>query len=689
MGKVVYILFWLLLFLDFSYLSYFCDLSNQSLAFFVFQSLLLTGLLFVLFRETPACSLRPEGPIFVSDRIFGGLLLAGCGWRTLASFWGHPWPTGDEALQAFLGLHLSNHWEWRYFYTVGQHPPLSIWISAFLLSWFPSAHFFFGSCSALVGLLTLWVWTTSIRKFLPRDLGVMFGALMALSFWPVFSGEFYLQMVPLFEGMVLWAAGQYFERTDRIQKRWMAFIWGTLTGLGFFTYSSWVAVALASLLFFLLSFKKEKDVSSVFFYFVPFALTSAPFFYFAVQERFGAHLFEIALTNSTFSFAQKGENLVSYWTSLWWGPLSRNASNGPVWGGFLNPILGVFFFRGLLGLWKNFRDPLSWGLSSILVWSMVPGMITADYPSLYRIIQVMPWVLIVASLGLWAFYREWSKFSWGRPLVAALLFFSILLDGVHWAKANGLSWPSFRSSSEDPTQAQNQRIYRDLQERALAQGPGLIFCDFLLLSRNHSLSVETYPFNAALNPRRDPQKARWAALIVNRHQEGPLSKRFPLIQWIPLPSGQPEEDGGLSLGFLPLDPSVRPLIDPWVKAHRFFHERQFEAESILNDPVLYQKAAQDLVLGYPLMEGDPFLESLYGPWIAQYHFRDGLGPNLQALRRALEKGYPTADLFLKYGNFLYLNGQKAEALKAYSLAAKTQPNYTNAQDILDYLQKNH
>ncbi|HVZ81653.1 MAG TPA: hypothetical protein VHE12_12765 [bacterium] len=673
------------MFIDLCYLSYGCDLSKMGAYALGSHGLFMFATLYGLSKGITSKRSAREGSVSGPSPMTVLLFLGVVGYRILVPWWGHPWPTGDEALQGFLGIHLAEHWEWRYFYTVGQHPPLSIWIYTAFLGKFIPVRLFLAASAALVSVATFLVWTFVIRRLLPKQGAGWFGFLMAFGFWPVYAGEFYLQMVPFFEGVVLWMAVLCLTAQGMKRKRWAALGWGTATGLGFFTYASWVGVAIASILFFLWAYKKNKDFRSALLYFISLAITIGPFLYFAVREGFGAHWIEIALTSPNFSIQQKLSNVVSYWTALWFGALVKNASNAPAWGGFLNPILGLAFFRGILGVFKG-KDVRERVLLVLFVWCLAPGMATSDYPGLYRIVQAMPWALIIVVLGLVAFYREWTKLRWGPLVFSLFLVLSMGLDAFHLARANNFD-SGLRRGPSSPDQRVNQEAFLALQRKSVEEGPGLIFSDFLLLSRNHSLTVETYPFNAALNPKLDPPQAHWAALIVNRHLEDALSKRLPQVQWLPLPSGQVEEDGGLVLGLVPLGPKEPAFLGKWLQAHRFFHERQFEAECILNDPEIYQKAAHALERGYPLMAGDPFLESLYGEWVAQYHFKEGLGPNLQALHRAIRKGYPTANLYWKYGNFLYLVGQKAKAQEAYSMAVRSRPNYTDAQLILDQIRK--
>jgi hypothetical protein len=49
-----------------------------------------------------------------------------------------------------------------------------------------------------------------------------------------------------------------------------------------------------------------------------------------------------------------------------------------------------------------------------------------------------------------------------------------------------------------------------------------------------------------------------------------------------------------------------------------------------------------------------------------------------AIQRALQKGYPTAHLYCKLGNFYYVEGDLRDARDAYAMAMKKNPDYTIA-----------
>ncbi|HXL74072.1 MAG TPA: hypothetical protein VN963_10670, partial [bacterium] len=108
------------------------------------------------------------------------LIAAGLLLRSLR-FWAFPqWPLFDESSSIQFALELNQHWDWKFFYTDGQIPPLLIWATGILLkfsqNYFFSLEFpnFFVSCLTL--LAGLWV----SRRFLPENLSFLSTAFLAL-----------------------------------------------------------------------------------------------------------------------------------------------------------------------------------------------------------------------------------------------------------------------------------------------------------------------------------------------------------------------------------------------------------------------------------------------------------------------------------------------------------------------------
>ena len=595
------------------------------------------------------------------------------------------WPIGDEALQGFLGLYLSQHWSWQFFYTVGQHPPLSVWTYAFFCKFFNSALSLFRTVPAVVSVLTAMAGYFAARQFFSKSFAFLFGCLMAFSFWPLFTGRFYLQFVPFFELMDLALMGLWLKCTDPAWKSRYSIFVGGWTGLGFFTYTSWMVVAVLMAGWFswvALKDKKGRYLQDLICFWVSFLVTLCPFLCAAVTEGFGAHWGDVVFSNGQFPIPHKAAVFLSYWTSLFWGSLQTDVSYGPSWGGILNPLLATCFGLGLVIAFKTLKKTEFLFFSATFVLLMAPGLATADYPCMDRVIQVMPLLLLVAAIGLKQVLEMVHPISRRWAFLGFFLIPSFGLDFYHLVKPNLIAAPfphfEFKNKADDP----NFEAYEVLLQESRKKGPGLIFSDFLLLSRNHSLTVATYGFNGCLNPRIAPQNCHWAAVITNIHYQPYLNRRFPDSSWHRLGLGPEDTDGGLVVGIFPVDPKNGEVFSRWKTAHDYFHNLNFEAENILNSPVLYRHAVEELAGGYALMGNDPYLESCYGEWVAQYHQGADLSPNIQAIQRALRKGYPAANLYYKLGNFLFLNRQSEQARKAYLMAVKCEPNYTSAQEIL-------
>src|ERR1019366_6219922 len=165
---------------------------------------------------------------------------------------------------------------------------------------------------------------------------------------------------------------------------------------------------------------------------------------------------------------------------------------------------------------------------------------------------------------------------------------------------------------------------------------------------NTTLSVITYPFNAARNPRLDASQVKWAALFINVNYRPYLQKRFPDSRWEWVAEDLNVNDGGYAVVIIPITTENRGVIDQWAKVHSLMQETNllWYSQSRLNWPAIFQS----LQNAYPLSQTDPFLESIYWEKMAAYYykkvdFKDCINAYLQAINR----GYPTAGLCFKLG----------------------------------------
>ncbi|HJT23239.1 MAG TPA: hypothetical protein VJ873_01590, partial [bacterium] len=358
------------------------------------------------------------------------------------------------------------------------------------------------------------------------------------------------------------------------------------------------------------------------------------------------------------------------------------ASYGPTWGGVFNPVLGGCFLLGSVELYWMRSTPMARALAFAFFIFLLPGFLAADHVEMFRIIPVMPILLVIAAFGIQRLLMAVP--GQRRVLVLAVLIgASFLTDFYHLMGPPGLGAASATGMRQNIGD-ESFEAYKILKDVEAQRGPGLVFTEFLPLSRGHNLRVAVYPFNAADNPRVDPGPVDWAAVIVNAHYESFLGKRFPGSQWHRIEIGN-REDGGLAVGILPLNPGNRAAVQKWLRAHDFIHQLGVQSENMMNNPLFYRSVVQRLTEGYPLMAGDPFLESIYGEWVAQYHYTHGMDGNISALQRAIAKGYPAANLYYKLGNFYYWNHDPPKAKQAYLMAAQCRPNYTNAGEVLTTL----
>jgi len=584
----------------------------------------------------------------------------------------HFWPTGDEGLNGFLALSLCRHWSWHFFYAVGELPPLLTWLLtlgyrlstlAFFVLWFPPA---------LFSALALGAGYAAARLFFSRSLATIFGILLAFSFWPLESGRFCHQgiLMPFWEVICFYLLGRYLKASPRNRGRRALFL-GLWTGLGTLTFPAWLAVLPLAVFTFLLTQVRDfqKNRKPVLIWGLGLALGGLPFILASLREGYGHHLLDASAASGWFSLAHQWRTHAAYLSCFFWGAPPEGASYGPFWGGMLNPILGAGFFLGAFELFRLRKVffPKWWVLAAGFFF--LPGLLASDYVELNRVLQVMPLLLLTAAFGFQRLYLDLGRRA--LPVVLLLLAVSFGLDMIHLDKS--------RTPLVKITDA-NYAAYQVLDAQRAKEGPGLIFSDFLLLSHGHSLSACVYPFNAAVNPRLNPGAARWAAVIVNSHYERFLAARFPGSTWVKTPLEDGE--GGLVVGILPVTDANQELFSRWKAVHDYFGTLNLEAEQVANSQVEYQKTLARLPEGYARVAGDPFLESIFGEWMAQYHYGADYSRNIEALRRAVTRGYPAAHLYFKLGNFLWVDGKTREARQAYTQSVALDPETTGAAQAL-------
>lgn len=217
-------------------------------------------------------------------------------------------------------------------------------------------------------------------------------------------------------------------------------------------------------------------------------------------------------------------------------------------------------------------------------------------------------------------------------------------------------------------------------------GPGFIFTDFDFdCPNNTTLSVATYPFNAARNPLIAPDRVRWAAIFINANYRPFLEKRFPSSKWYWVGEGLGEKDGGYALAIIPMTPDNQGDIQRWGRAHELMQETNLLWYS--QCPVQWPDIFQSLQKVYPIASTDPFLESVYWEKTAAYYykkvdFKDCTNAYLQALNH----GYPSAGLFFKLADLLLALKDPQDAMIYFRYATRAPFDLTMASSGLYQLE---
>ncbi len=591
------------------------------------------------------------------------------------------WPTGDEALHGFLALSLLKNWNWQFFYTVGEHPPLLIWALALFFKIFKSPFVALWLLPALFSAIAVLLGYFWGLKFLSKSASILFTFLLAFSFWPIYSSRFCHQglFIPFWEFSSFLLMYRWIKSPLKPKPILWPSLLGIWCGLGTFTFISWIFV-LIFLLIVILILAYKKLISNSILFFIFLVLGSLPFAVASFREGYGHHLVDSSALGNWFSNSHQVITHLSYITSLFWGSLQSDTSYGPTWGGILNPILASCFFIGVLGLYQQRHETRSKCIALALTLCLLPSFLSGDYVELNRIIQVMPFLLLIVVLGLQMLLLEIRGGKWRIIALLGLLGLSSFLDGAHLLKP---AMEYFKIKTVDAGASLNPdlKAYQILNSIRLNQGPGVIFTDFLPVKYGHSLFVTTYPFNSAFNPELDPGKASWAAILTNIQYQPFLAKRFPESKWYWVGNGPPSLEGGLALGVLSITQDNREVMDNWMKAQMIFHQLQLEGEGSYNQKRTYDQSIQNLIKSYDGVKGDRFMEASYWEWVSQYYFRPSYLENIAALQNAIQKGYPAVHLYQKLSLLLSQQHRTVEAHGALQTALELEPKFKIGNDL--------
>lgn len=600
------------------------------------------------------------------------------------------YPTLDETNVGSFAIALTEKWDWRFFYTFGQVPPLPVWTTALLLKAGASPLFSFWFPSAVVSALTVVAGFFAAREFFPRSFALLAAGLLAFGYWPLLMGRVCHNGIWL----PLWFCGclYFLGRFLKAPGKGAAVRLGFAAGLGSFTFTPWpwAVLALLAAAFGGTLKRPLRNARSLPYFLVAFAVALAPFLLAVLREGYGQHIGAMSFLSGWFPFSHQGWTVLSYGTELLWGTFDKDTAYGAMEGGLLNPLWGSAFLIGAVQLWRDRnRGVLRWtALAFLLV--MMPGVLSMNV-EMFRVGSVMPLLLLVAALGLAQVLLAAPR-SWRIALLTVFLLAGGVFDGwrivrsqdPYLRKATGWVW--------DEVPLADLRGQALLKDQAASFGPGLVFTEFTEIPFDEYLFDMSYPFNAAENPKLKEEGVRWAGLVINAQYASFLKPRFPGSRWHPLGCNHPGEPE-MALGILPVEERTGPTLALWKEAHHYFRSLSAAINSIREDRSYH--SAEDLFHRKPaFLAEDPFLEACYwerrAEFFYQYDYRHHLEDQLSALRQAIQAGYPAAHLNYKLGCLLMRHREFQASRQALRAALRTEPGNQDVLDaltLLDSLQK--
>jgi len=572
------------------------------------------------------------------------------------------WPLDDEAMSSHYALELAHFGHWQWTYDFSGLPPLYIWLLGGVYKLFSISLVTLWAPPALFSCLGLFFLYQGAKRLWNPNLSFAFVFLGTFSFWPLYLARFSVEggFMVVWECLLFerWSA---FHQASENKRNTQALVLGVTAGLGFFTFQAWpVAACLLTLAVFRETILQSRGKAPVFLrFFLPQFLLFILLEFQALPERSGHYAYVFC---DPFGPGAPGLNDLFV---LFWG--SRLPGNyfayRPCGGGFLNPVLASFFFWGaFVPLFRREWKGFFFGLGAFLL-LILPGVVTGGADA-HRIALVSPFLLFVSAFGLVQWLKNFPG-RWKAWVLALILLFSAGWDLDRLFGEYHSLWTHPKDNWFATKSVERLRAYQILEPLAKAQGPGFVISELVPDLFDQSLSDLCFPFNICENPSLAPDKAKWAALLINVNYRPFLEKEFPQARWLDLADDVERPDGGLMLGLFPLPCPHPENVNRMVLADQASHQL-VDATFDNHDWRSRGPILRGLFARYRgNFQGDPFLEACFFEKVAEQDYRDKkMEEQIQALRLAVERGLPAAHLYNALGT-LYLRSQRFKEAKGY------------------------
>ncbi len=600
------------------------------------------------------------------------------------------WPNYDDGLMSYYALDLCRHWKWTLFFGVNQTPPLYLWGLGLVYKLFGPSLLSLWLFPAVLSLLTVPLGYWAARRYFSKSFSLIIVFLLSLGFWPIFIGRFSQMavLVVLAECGALALLG-WFLKYPRLTTN-LGWVWlGLGVGIGFYVYLSWPVVALmVGVAAFAAQYKNKNSRKAGIqwlLFFLACLTIMAPLLVEAVKMNYGSYLKNLSAFGNRIPLSEQIQVSFSYISSIFWGMDPNFHTYQPVWGGYLNPVLGALFFIGILEIYKKRQENLYQWLFLAMIVFLLPGLLTRERET-FRVVTVLPVLLAITALGLGRLLTSVSnqRMTW---FLALVILSSAGLDIVHLEKYHQL-WDSMDNWKGYAKSFERFKAYGILERISREKGPGLVFSDFSPGLCDQTLNLADYGFNALENPSLDLRQARWVALLANVNERPFLEKRFPSSRSYALSKEDRPSDGGWMLWTVPLSGTLMPAFLQWARANQAL--KPFIDESLQHlQGESYSRSLDLLADALPSMARNPFLLSNYWDKRADLMVKEGdISQAEICIKNAVKKGDPSANLYYRLGVLQWIQGKRVLALKSFDSAAHSPLDLTLSSQWLASKQKN-
>ncbi len=644
---------------------------------------LLFPFLFFCFTLPPAVKFPQKPTPAAPDAGIWWLVLAlGVSLRLWQSLGLSVWPMWDDGIHSLLSYQQSRHWSWHLWYSNENLGPLSFWAKALWFKLIPPSLFSIWSLQALESTLVLVAGLWACRQWVSESLAFLYFCLLAFGFWPIYVGQFAATetLLLLWEFLSLGLWGLTRRMGTGRNRNGLVLVLGLVLGLGGYIWIMALPVVAVMGGGFLLdcASAKPKDWKPALGFSLALALLMGPVLASLFPHSSQGHAFQYLWTGHINSWPAQLKISFSYLTVFLWGTLDKSYFNfGPLWGGYLNPILGAACLVGIMECFRFRNRPAFWALGTAVLAGLAPGFFSNTVEAM-RVLVFLPLFLFWAALGLKTVGENFPirRRAW---LLTALLALSLALDLYH------LGGPYHRWAIPDRETggSKSPEQYRAYQALSAVPEPGLVFSDFYYDVFDESLFLGVFPFNAAANPALDPKKARWAAVLLAPWNISLFQKEFPQSSLQDLSKGlNPKPNHDVWLAVLPLEGAARAKLLEWVPPHQKLQDLYGNIPFHEAHPA-YGKYLDELWDLYRTLPDDPFLKECVLEKIVLpiYQTRDltrawpllSLPPQNLALPPPFQE--PLAEILHHLGIQALDQGQVSPAEKIFRLAARADPRY--------------